>query len=292
MHPKGATVIDLSKAGDIGAILQQGLAKRTTGSTDQNAKSSRSHAIFTLLIQSRPKGSTAPMTTSRINFVDLAGSERAAITNTKDKAAADLAAQGAAIKQSLLVLTQIISLLSQQSAKALAEAMLKCRSSATALLLRDSLFGASTVSLICHIKPGQDCQVSTSETLRVAAAARAIKATVSPELQAKAIAIIDKKLRRLQAQRDLVLAGGSGAPAVIAAHLTAASSSAALLAPRAPIGSGSVVDDSRSLDDGDNSSLDGEGSVLDDSSLLESSSIVGDESFSSLDASFDGGAGS
>lgn len=67
--------------------LRQGSLERVTKSTDMNAVSSRSHAVFTLNITHShvPKGAATSTegdlvglvtTTSKFNFVDLAGSER------------------------------------------------------------------------------------------------------------------------------------------------------------------------------------------------------------------------
>jgi len=78
--------------------LQQGMKMRRTAKTAMNVNSSRSHAIFTLVIQQTrrnvltegsnanviPRG-TVEMKTSKIHFVDLAGSERVTRTEVKGK---------------------------------------------------------------------------------------------------------------------------------------------------------------------------------------------------------------
>jgi len=53
-----------------------GSACRVTGSTNMNEQSSRSHAIFTLIVQQRHIG-TGEYTKAKFHLVDLAGSERA-----------------------------------------------------------------------------------------------------------------------------------------------------------------------------------------------------------------------
>lgn len=65
--------------------LQQGALARTTASTQMNAQSSRSHALFTILIRRQrviscqesgmPEDDLETLT-SKFHFVDLAGSER------------------------------------------------------------------------------------------------------------------------------------------------------------------------------------------------------------------------
>eukprot|EP01083_Nonionella_stella_P036397 99324_1 len=61
-------------------VLRRGGRARSTGSTRMNAKSSRSHAIFTVHLE---KTVTEPMVIqSKFHFVDLAGSERVAKTGS------------------------------------------------------------------------------------------------------------------------------------------------------------------------------------------------------------------
>lgn len=58
-------------------FLAKGSLCRTTGSTEMNAVSSRSHAIFSVILrQHRPDQDQTASLTSKFHFVDLAGSER------------------------------------------------------------------------------------------------------------------------------------------------------------------------------------------------------------------------
>ncbi|CAI9777016.1 unnamed protein product [Fraxinus pennsylvanica] len=70
----------VSSMEDVSQLLIKGLSNRRTGSTSVNAESSRSHSVFTCVIESRSKrmadGGVSCLKMSRINFVDLAGSER------------------------------------------------------------------------------------------------------------------------------------------------------------------------------------------------------------------------
>lgn len=50
-------------------LYKKGVSNRTSGETKKNKKSSRSHAIFTLIIK-------GPSTVSKMHLVDLAGSEK------------------------------------------------------------------------------------------------------------------------------------------------------------------------------------------------------------------------
>ncbi len=63
------------------SLLESGKTARHTGATQMNPHSSRSHTIFTVLMEQRRGGSraaagTAQILSSKFHFVDLAGSER------------------------------------------------------------------------------------------------------------------------------------------------------------------------------------------------------------------------
>lgn len=63
---------------EIEAVMNKGKKHRVTGATAMNLESSRSHAIFTLVVESSQMiadGSTA-IRMGKLNLVDLAGSER------------------------------------------------------------------------------------------------------------------------------------------------------------------------------------------------------------------------
>jgi len=58
-------------------VLSRGWRNRRVASTSMNRESSRSHAVFTITIESMEKSSEAVnIRTSLLNLVDLAGSER------------------------------------------------------------------------------------------------------------------------------------------------------------------------------------------------------------------------
>ncbi|KAK6160939.1 hypothetical protein DH2020_004320 [Rehmannia glutinosa] len=62
---------------DVLRLLQQGAANRKIAATHMNSESSRSHSVFTCVVESRwEKDSMAHLRFGRLNLVDLAGSER------------------------------------------------------------------------------------------------------------------------------------------------------------------------------------------------------------------------
>ncbi|KAL8172233.1 hypothetical protein V2J09_024037 [Rumex salicifolius] len=73
----------VSSLKDVKLLLSKGMSNRRTGSTSINAESSRSHSVFTCVVESRCKivsDGLSSCKTSRINLVDLAGSERQKLT--------------------------------------------------------------------------------------------------------------------------------------------------------------------------------------------------------------------
>ncbi|OAC99188.1 hypothetical protein MUCCIDRAFT_120533, partial [Mucor lusitanicus CBS 277.49] len=94
-------------------FLAQGSLGRTTGSTEMNSVSSRSHAIFSVILkQQKPEDDqdgkrVTRSLTSKFHFVDLAGSERLKRTHAQG----DRAKEGIAINSGLLALGNVISAL-------------------------------------------------------------------------------------------------------------------------------------------------------------------------------------
>ena len=72
---KGATQVDVRNAAELKSAFDAGIKRRKTATTRCNISSSRSHLIFTVLLE-RVHVITGSHTKSKITFVDLAGSER------------------------------------------------------------------------------------------------------------------------------------------------------------------------------------------------------------------------
>ena len=83
---QGQNEIETCSADAVLECLCRGSANRVTASTNMNAGSSRSHAVFTITLEQNVKHSSdfddntnaypSVVTTSKLTFVDLAGSER------------------------------------------------------------------------------------------------------------------------------------------------------------------------------------------------------------------------
>ncbi|XP_017076988.1 kinesin-like protein Klp10A isoform X1 [Drosophila eugracilis] len=137
-------------------LIQHGNAARTSGQTSANSNSSRSHAVFQIVL--RPMGSTKIH--GKFSFIDLAGNERGVDTSSADR---QTRMEGAEINKSLLALKECIRALGKQSAH------LPFRVSKLTQVLRDSFIGEkSKTCMIAMISPGLSSCEHTLNTLRYA----------------------------------------------------------------------------------------------------------------------------
>lgn len=107
MYVHMATRVPIFTSEDAKRIFDLGLNNRKTFATSMNDNSSRSHLIFSIIIETINK-QTNQRALGKISFVDLAGSERA----TKAGTSAERLKEGRAINKSLSALGDVISILS------------------------------------------------------------------------------------------------------------------------------------------------------------------------------------
>ncbi|KAG0010303.1 kinesin-like protein Klp8, partial [Entomortierella chlamydospora] len=214
-HPSlGPYVEDLSKLmvtsfQDIENLMDEGNKARTVAATNMNETSSRSHAVFTVLLtQTRYDIETKLETekVSRICLVDLAGSERA---NSTGATGARLK-EGANINKSLTTLGKVISALAEASgapapkkgAKKPAETFVPYRDSVLTWLLKDCLGGNSKTTMIAALSPADVNYDETLSTLRYADQAKKIKnkAVVNEDPNAKLIRELKEELLELRSK--------------------------------------------------------------------------------------------
>ncbi|KAJ1983306.1 hypothetical protein H4R34_001361 [Dimargaris verticillata] len=205
-HPSlGPYVEDLSKMvvtshKDIEDLMVLGNKARTVAATQMNATSSRSHAVFTIILtQTRFDVETSLSTekVSRVSLVDLAGSERANSTGAKGTRLKE----GANINKSLTTLGKVISALADQGSatgKKAKDTFIPYRDSTLTWLLKDSLGGNSRTAMIAAISPADYDE--TLSTLRYADRAKRIvnKAVVNEDPNARLIRELKDELLQLR----------------------------------------------------------------------------------------------
>ncbi len=106
----GLTELSVSSVEQTMRRLEAGSSKRVTAATAMNNTSSRSHAIFTVLLTITGKEEGGNTTVSKFHLVDLAGSER----QKKTQASGDRFKEGTAINQGLLALGNVIAALGEE----------------------------------------------------------------------------------------------------------------------------------------------------------------------------------
>ncbi|RHZ30012.1 hypothetical protein DYB37_000485 [Aphanomyces astaci] len=155
---------------DVMRLLSMGSAARVTGSTQMNEQSSRSHAIFTLVLQQKARDS-GELTHAKFHLVDLAGSERAKRTGAVG--GRFKVAESVNINQGLLALGNVISALGDDAKKK--NSHVPYRDSKLTRLLQDSLGGNSKTLMIACVSPVAANFDETLNTLKYANRAKNIK---------------------------------------------------------------------------------------------------------------------
>lgn len=172
-----------------------------------NETSSRSHAVFTLILSQKRHDTETGFDTekvSRISLVDLAGSERATSTG----ATGARLKEGAEINRSLSTLGRVIAALADlSSAKKKKDILVPYRDSVLTWLLKDSLGGNSMTAMIAAISPADINWDETLSTLRYADSAKRIKnhAVVNEDPNARMIRELKEELNQLRSK----LSGGA-----------------------------------------------------------------------------------
>ncbi|KAM9454725.1 centromere-associated protein E [Clarias gariepinus] len=154
------------------AWIRKGEKNRHYGKTKMNQRSSRSHTIFRMILESRERSDPASgenadgaIIVSHLNLVDLAGAERASQTGAEGTRLKE----GCNINRSLFTLGQVIKKLSDESQKGFTN----YRDSKLTRILQNSLGGNAKTVIICTITPATVDE--TVSTLQFASAAKRMK---------------------------------------------------------------------------------------------------------------------
>jgi hypothetical protein len=174
---KDLTDAPVKSISEIMRYMKMGDASRTTASTKMNDTSSRSHAVFTIMLKQIHHDMETDETTerlARIRLVDLAGSERAKST----EATGARLREGSNINKSLTTLGRVIAALadpkhSRAGAGKRNKDIVPYRDSILTWLLKDSLGGNSKTAMIACISPADYDE--TLSTLRYADQAKRIR---------------------------------------------------------------------------------------------------------------------
>ncbi|KAK1925901.1 P-loop containing nucleoside triphosphate hydrolase protein [Papiliotrema laurentii] len=192
---------------EVRRLLQTGEDRRKVGGTDWNQRSSRSHCVFRIVIESRAsrlnaaddvgrtpggrlKSAGEKMTRiSTLSIIDLAGSEKH--TSSKERNA-----EGKHINQSLLTLKMVISKLADLASKRNVTHV-PYRDSKLTRLLQPSLSGDALISVICTVSPSA---LNLAESLSTLSFAQGLKRVT---LKAQRKEVVDPQALIQQYQNEI-----------------------------------------------------------------------------------------
>ncbi|VDN60421.1 unnamed protein product [Dracunculus medinensis] len=145
---------------DVLDLIKKGNEVRTAGTTSANANSSRSHAVFQIILRKKSEKHGLGRMWGKFSLIDLAGNERGVDTISSDR---QTRMEGAEINKSLLALKECIRAMGRNSVH------VPFRASKLTLVLRDSFIGSNAKTcMIAMISPGMSSCEHTLNTLRYA----------------------------------------------------------------------------------------------------------------------------
>lgn len=189
---------------EIYGLMERGCSMRATGSTKMSELSSRSHAIFVIVVEiSEEDGSSYKV--GKLNIVDLAGSEKVrqtGVTGVRLK-------ETQKINWSLHLLGNVIEALTDAKRR---DKHVPYRNSKLTHLLTDSLGGNCKTTLIACLSPAFDSYQESLSTLKFANRAKNIKNEVSVnEDLSDPKALVAKYEREIRRLRSIITERGGGA---------------------------------------------------------------------------------
>ena len=178
----GAVEEIVTDAAGIAALVAKGEAARAVGSTAMNERSSRSHTVFRIVVESKARGddATSGVLVGALSLVDLAGSESVRHTG----ATGQRAKEGGKINQSLLTLSRVIKQLGDKSeaktnggaaSEEQQQPFVNFRDSKLTRLLQPTLSGDARLAMICCAAPAGVYVEETRSTLQFARGAARVK---------------------------------------------------------------------------------------------------------------------
>ncbi|OMO53413.1 C2 calcium-dependent membrane targeting [Corchorus capsularis] len=193
---------------DVLKLLLQGAANRRIAATNMNSESSRSHSVFTCIIESHwDKDSMTHFRFARLNLVDLAGSER----QKSSGAEGDRLKEAANINKSLSTLGLVImSLVDLAQGK---HRHVPYRDSRLTFLLQDSLGGNSKTTIIANVSPSICAANETLSTLKFAQRAKLIQNNAKVNEDASGdVNALQRQIQQLKGQLFSLLKNSPNSP--------------------------------------------------------------------------------
>lgn len=211
VYVRDLTSFIVKSSHEIDQVMQAGKKNRSVGATLMNQGSSRSHAIFTIIVEccettttttGGREGEGSHIHVGKLNLVDLAGSER----QSKTGATGDRLKEATKINLSLSALGNVISALVDGKSQ-----HIPYRDSKLTRLLQDSLGGNTKTVMCANCGPAGYNYDETVSTLRYANRAKNIKnkPRINEDPKDAMLREFTEEIARLKAQ---LAAGGALSP--------------------------------------------------------------------------------
>lgn len=158
---------------EIYSLMQKGQVSRATASTKMNDISSRSHAVFIIIVEQMTTVQYEDGTgghqikVGKLNLVDLAGSERVRVTGATGRCLEE----AKKINQSLSALGNVIAALTDQRLRS----HIPYRDSKLTRLLEDSLGGNCKTTMMAMVSPAFEAFLESLSSLKFATRAKKIR---------------------------------------------------------------------------------------------------------------------
>ena len=193
MYVEGLSEWAVRSPNDIYALLERGAQCRTKASTNMNDVSSRSHAVFTIILeQMKICNGKKRFKSGKLNMVDLAGSERVKISGATGKQLDE----SRRINKSLSALGSVMNALTDPKTK-----HIPYGDSKLTRLLQNSLGGNYKISIITMISPYDGSYNESTSTLNFSKKGKKYKnkSSINQEVNQNAlISQYEKELNRLR----------------------------------------------------------------------------------------------
>ncbi|KAH7443327.1 hypothetical protein KP509_02G029400 [Ceratopteris richardii] len=170
VYVESLTEIEVKSVHDVVLLLLQGSSNRKVAATNMNRESSRSHSVFTCIIESKwESDSMTNIRFGRLNLVDLAGSER----QKSSGAEGERLKEAANINKSLSTLGLVIMILVDVAQGK--QRHVPYRDSKLTFLLQVFIGGNSKTTIIANVSPSISSGAETLSTLKFAQRAKFIR---------------------------------------------------------------------------------------------------------------------
>ena len=196
-HFKNLSVHPVATEEEALNLLFQGDTNRAVASTEMNQNSTRSHCIFTMILERRKAG-VDTVVRSKLNIVDLAGSERVSRTSSEGQTLKE----AKYINSSLFFLEMVIIALHEKKKKP--NVHIPYRNSMMTSVLRDSLGGNCKTVMIATISPEAQHTDESISTCHFAQRVALVKNAASINEEVEPAMVIERLRAEVKRLRDEV----------------------------------------------------------------------------------------